>query len=54
MWNQYTDFPLGTGQLDYYGYSIGKWGALGLLVIFGLVLRACAWFALKILVKKLQ
>jgi len=54
MWNQYTDYELGTGIVDQYGYHLGLWGAFGLLAAVGLVARAGALFALKILVKKLE
>jgi len=54
FWNQYTDFELGTGVVEQYGFHLGLWGAFGLLAAVGLVARAAALFALKVLVKKLE
>jgi len=54
MWNQYKDFPLGTEQLDLMGFRIGLWGAFGLLVAVGLVVRTFALISLKMLVRNLQ
>jgi len=54
LWNQYTDFPLGTAQLDYYGYSLGLWPCIGLLFAIGIIIRIAALCALKVLVRRLQ
>jgi len=54
LWNQYTDFPLGTAQLDYYGYNLGLWPCIGLLFAIGIIIRLAALCALKVLVRRLQ
>ena len=54
MRNQYTDFELGDSQLELYGFRIGMWESLGILVVVGLIIRGLALISLKILVRNLQ
>ena len=54
MWNQYTGFPIGALQPELHGYSLGLWPCILLLFAVGLIIRACALCALKLLVKRLQ
>jgi len=54
MWVQYTDFELGDSQLEQYGFRIGLWKSLGILVAVGLIVRGFALYSLKALVRNLQ